>query len=85
MKPPFIASKLLSSINDTSVNKVILTWSRSSTIVPVMIGHTLAVHNGIQHIPIYIQDQMVGHKLGEFVRTRKFQPHVSTDKKAKRR
>ena len=64
--------------------KVILTWSRSSTILPNMIGHTLGVHNGRQHVPVFITDQMVGHKLGEFAPTRTFRGHVKNDKKAKR-
>ena len=63
---------------------MILTWSRSSTILPNMIGHTLGVHNGRQHVPVFITDQMVGHKLGEFAPTRTFRGHVKNDKKAKR-
>lgn len=88
MKPPFIASHLLKKIQNLNSNnekKVILTWSRSSTILPLMIGHTIAVHNGKQHIPLFITDQMVGHKLGEFVPTRKFKGHKNSDKKSKRR
>jgi len=62
----------------------IVTWSRSSTILPNMVGHTIAVYNGKQHVPIFISDQLVGHKLGEFVSTRTFKSHIKTDKKTKR-
>ena len=71
-------------LNTQGDKKVIKTWSRASTIVPVMIGHTIAVHNGRQHIPVFITDQMVGHKLGEFAPTRTFRGHVKKDKKSKR-
>ena len=71
-------------LNTQGDKKVIKTWSRSSTIVPVMIGHTIAVHNGREHIPVFITDQMVGHKLGEFAPTRTFRGHVKKDKKSKR-
>ena len=86
-KGPFVAHHLLKKIeklNIQSEKKVILTWSRSSTIVPIMIGHTIAVHNGREHIPVFITDQMVGHKLGEFSPTRTFRGHVKSDKKARR-
>jgi len=63
---------------------VISTWSRGSTITPIMIGHTIAVHNGREHIPVFVTDQMVGHKLGEFSPTRTFRGHVKTDKKSRR-
>lgn len=62
----------------------IVTWSRSSTILPSMIGLTISVYNGKQHVPVFISDQLVGHKLGEFVSTRTFKSHIKTDKKAKR-
>jgi small subunit ribosomal protein S19 len=62
----------------------IITWSRSSTILPNMVGHTIAIYNGKQHVPIFISDQLVGHKLGEFVSTRTFRSHIKTDKKTKR-
>lgn len=71
-------------LNTQGDKKVIKTWSRASTIVPVMIGHTIAVHNGREHIPVFITDQMVGHKLGEFAPTRTFRGHVKKDKKSKR-
>jgi small subunit ribosomal protein S19 len=86
-KSPFVAYHLLKKINQ--MNKIgrkdtITTWSRSSTILPSMIGFTIAVYNGKQHVPIFISDQLVGHKLGEFVSTRNFKSHIKTDKKTKR-
>ena len=86
-KAPFVADHLLQKVerlNTQGDKKVIKTWSRASTIVPVMIGHTIAVHNGREHIPVFITDQMVGHKLGEFDPTRTFRGHVKKDKKSKR-
>jgi small subunit ribosomal protein S19 len=86
-KGPFVAYHLLKKINDqnsTNNKDTIKTWSRSSTILPVMVGHTIAVYNGRQHVPIFISDQLVGHKLGEFVPTRTFRSHIKTDRKAKR-
>ena len=62
----------------------IVTWSRASTILPSMIGFTISVYNGKQHVPIFISDQLVGHKLGEFVATRNFKSHIKADKKARR-
>ena len=86
-KAPFVADHLLKKVerlNAQGDKKVIKTWSRGSTIVPVMIGHTIAVHNGREHIPVFISDQMVGHKLGEFAPTRTFRGHVKKDKRSKR-
>lgn len=86
-KGPFVADNLLKKIdklNTDGKKKVILTWSRSSTIVPIMIGHTIAVHNGREHIPVFITDRMVGHKLGEFSPTRTFKGHIKSDKKSRR-
>lgn len=86
-KGPFVANHLLKKIeklNSQKEKKVILTWSRSSTIVPIMIGHTIAVHNGREHIPVFITDQMVGHKLGEFSQTRTYRGHIKSDKKSRR-
>ncbi|MCS7031707.1 MAG: 30S ribosomal protein S19 [Gloeomargarita sp. SKYG116] len=86
-KGPFVADHLLRKIeklNQRNEKQVIKTWSRASTIVPEMIGHTIAVYNGKQHVPVYITDQMVGHKLGEFAPTRTFRGHTKSDKKAKR-
>lgn len=87
-KGPFIADSLLSKIeklNERGDKQVIKTWSRASTIVPQMVGHTIAVHNGKQHVPIYVSEQMVGHKLGEFAPTRTFRGHAKSDKKSGRR
>ncbi len=86
-KGPFIADKLLKKIeklNADNKKEVIKTWSRASTILPQMVGHTIAVHNGRQHIPVFISDQKVGHKLGEFAPTRTFRSHSKSDKKARR-
>ena len=87
-KSPFVAYHLLKKINkmNKANNKkdTITTWSRSSTILPSMVGFTIAVYNGKQHVPIFISDQLVGHKLGEFVSTRNFKSHIKTDKKTKR-
>lgn len=84
-KGPFVDRKLLKKIeelNRTNQKKIIKTWSRRSTIVPAMVGHTIAVHNGKKFIPVYITEQMVGHKLGEFSPTRTFHGH-SGDRKTK--
>ncbi|MGQ3889690.1 30S ribosomal protein S19 [Legionella sp. CNM-1927-20] len=84
-KGPFIDRHLLKKIelaNQTKSKKPIKTWSRRSTIIPEMIEHTIAVHNGKVHVPVYITDNMVGHKLGEFAMTRTFKGH-SGDRKAK--
>lgn len=79
-KGPYVESKLLAKIkqmNETGGKKVIKTWSRRSTIFPDMVGHTLAVHDGRRHVPVYITEDMVGHKLGEFAPTRTFRGHGS--------
>ncbi|HBE18991.1 MAG TPA: 30S ribosomal protein S19 [Cyanobacteria bacterium UBA11149] len=86
-KGPFIADSLLSKIeklNDRGEKQVIKTWSRASTILPMMVGHTIAVHNGRTHVPIFISEQMVGHKLGEFAPTRTFRGHAKGDRKGGR-
>ena len=86
-KGPFVADSLISKIeqlNTKGEKQVIKTWSRASTILPQMVGHTIAVHNGRQHVPVYISEQMVGHKLGEFSPTRTFRGHSKSDKKAGR-
>ena len=83
-KQPFIAPKLLKRIeamNESGQKSVIKTWSRASTIYPQMVGHTIAVHDGRKHVPIYITEDMVGHKLGEFVATRTFRGHGKDEKK----
>jgi small subunit ribosomal protein S19 len=86
-KGPFVSYNLLEKINEmnTKGKKLIIkTWSRSSTILPAMVGHTIAVYNGKQHIPVFVSEQIVGHKLGEFAPTRTFRSHVKSDKKARR-
>ena len=82
-KGPFIELKLLHRVelmNDASKKAVIKTWPRRSTIVPAMIGHTIAVHNGRTHIPVFITENMIGHKLGEFAPTRKFGGHAGQER-----
>jgi len=77
-KGPYIDAKLLAKIqqmNEKNEKKVIKTWSRRSTIFPEMVGHTLAVHDGRKHVPVYVTEDMVGHKLGEFSPTRTFRGH----------
>lgn len=79
-KGPYISPKLLQKVeemNASNQRQVIRTWSRDSTIFPQMVGHTIAVHDGRRHIPIYITENMVGHKLGEFAPTRTFRGHIS--------
>ncbi|NJM63622.1 MAG: 30S ribosomal protein S19 [Oscillatoriales cyanobacterium RU_3_3] len=86
-KGPFVADHLMTKIeklNAANQKQLIKTWSRASTILPQMVGHTIAVHNGKQHVPVYVTDQMVGHKLGEFAPTRTFRGHAKKDGKAKR-
>ena len=86
-KGPFVAYHLLKKVNemnDSGKKDIIKTWSRASTILPSMVGHTIAVYYGQQHIPVFVSDQIVGHKLGEFAPTRTFRSHVKSDKKAKR-
>jgi small subunit ribosomal protein S19 len=85
-KGPFIAYHLLEKIKKLNKNKkkrTIKTWSRSSIILPIMIGHTIAVYNGKQHIPLVISEHFIGHKLGEFIPTRKFRSHIKNDRKTK--
>ena len=88
-KGPFIAAHLLKKVNALDKNKksdeiVVKTWSRSSTILQSMVGHIIGVYNGKQHVPVYVSEQMVGNKLGEFSPTRNFRSHVKSDKKSKR-
>ena len=83
-KGPFVEERLLSRIeamNAAGTKEVIKTWSRSSTIFPDMVGHTIAVHDGRKHVPVYITESMVGHKLGEFAPTRTFRGHAADKKK----
>jgi len=87
-KGPFIQESLLNKIekmNASGDKKVLKTWSRASMITPAMLGHTIAVHNGKTHVPVYITEQMIGHKLGEFSPTRFFRGHAGSDKTAKRK
>jgi small subunit ribosomal protein S19 len=86
-KGPYIAYHLLKKINilnSTGKKEIIKTWSRASTILPMMIGHTISVYNGQKHVPVFITDPLVGHKLGEFVPTRTFRSHRKTERKVKR-
>ncbi len=85
-KGPFIDGHLLKKVealNETDSKQVIKTWSRRSTIFPEMVGHTIAVHDGRKHVPVYIQEDMVGHKLGEFVLTRTYRGHSKNEKKSR--
>ena len=80
-KMPFVAPKLLKKIeamNESNNKEVLKTWSRASTIYPQMIGHTIAVHDGRKHVPVFISEEMVGHKLGEFAPTRTFKGHAGS-------
>nr|AUT83088.1 ribosomal protein S19 [Campanula patula] len=86
-KKTFVANHLLKKINkiNTKTEKeTIKTWSRGSTIIPIMVGHTIAIHNGKEHLPIYINNEMIGHKLGEFVPTFNFREHTPNDTKSQR-
>ena len=83
-KGPFVEPKLLKAIdamNEANEKKVVKTWSRASTIFPQFVGHTIAVHDGRKHVPVYVTEDMVGHKLGEFAPTRTFRGHAG-DKKS---
>jgi small subunit ribosomal protein S19 len=85
-KGPFVDPKLLKRVEGMNLKgekKVLRTWSRESTIFPQMVGHTIAVHDGRRHVPIYITENMVGHRLGEFAPTRWFRGHVSSEKATK--
>ena len=82
-KGPYVSQKLLARVramNESGQKKVLKTWSRSSTIFPDMAGHTIAVHDGRKHVPIYVTEDMVGHKLGEFAPTRTFRGHAGSEK-----
>ena len=83
-KGPFVQEKLLKKIealNAANEKKIIRTWSRASTILPEFITHTIAVHDGRKHVPVYITEDMVGHKLGEFAPTRTFKGHAGEERK----
>ena len=85
-KGPFVEEVLIKRIevmNKSGEKKVVKTWSRSSTIFPQMLGHTIAVHDGRKHVPVYISEDMVGHKLGEFVLTRTYKGHADKEKSSR--
>lgn len=85
-KGPFVQEALIKRIvemNKTGEKKVVKTWSRSSTIFPQMVGHTIAVHDGRKHVPVYVLEDMVGHKLGEFAPTRTYKGHIKSEKKSR--
>jgi len=86
-KGPFVDDHLMKKVdkqNEAGTNTVIKTWSRRSMIVPAMLGHTLAVHDGRKHVPVFVSENMIGHKLGEFAPTRTFKGHIKDDRKARR-
>jgi len=83
-KGPFVAHYLLKKLNHIDKKTSLITWSRTSTIIPLIIGNYFGVHNGRRHIPVFITDQIVGHKLGEFSQTRTFHGHTKLGKKIKR-
>jgi small subunit ribosomal protein S19 len=83
-KGPFVQERLMERVeamNASGEKRMLKTWSRSSTIFPVMVGHTIAVHDGRKHVPVFISESMVGHKLGEFAPTRLYRGHAGTGKK----
>jgi small subunit ribosomal protein S19 len=83
-KGPFVQSRLMARIeamNASGEKRMLRTWSRTSTIFPEMVGHTIAVHDGRKHVPVFISESMVGHKLGEFAPTRLFRGHAGTGKR----
>ena len=87
-KGPFIdghLAKKVEALNEKGAKTVIKTWSRRSMISPDMLGHTIAVHDGRKHVPVFVTENMIGHKLGEFAPTRTFKGHVKDDRKAKRK
>jgi small subunit ribosomal protein S19 len=87
-KGPFVDDHLLKKVDEQNdrgnARSVIKTWSRRSTIIPDMLGHTIAVHDGRKHVPVYITEGMVGHKLGEFAPTRTFRGHIRDDRRSRR-
>ena len=86
-KGPFVDDHLIKKVdaqNESGSKTVIKTWSRRSMIVPAMLGHTIAVHDGRKHVPVFVSENMVGHKLGEFAPTRTFKGHVKDDRKSRR-
>ena len=86
-KGPFAQERLLERVrqmNESGDKRVVRTWSRTSTIFPEMVGHTIAVHDGRKHVPVFVTEAMVGHKLGEFAPTRTFRGHVKDDRRSRR-
>ena len=86
-KGPFVEERLLARVtamNDSGSKQMIRTWSRASTIFPEMVGHTIAVHDGRKHVPVYVTEAMVGHKLGEFAPTRTFRYHAGQERSSRR-
>jgi small subunit ribosomal protein S19 len=86
-KGPFVDERLMARVlemNASGQKRMLKTWSRASTVFPEMVGHTIAVHDGRKHVPIFITESMVGHKLGEFALTRTFRGHVKSDRSARR-
>ena len=86
-KGPFVDDHLIKKVdaqNEKNTHNVIKTWSRRSMIVPDMLGHTIAVHDGRKHVPVFVTEAMVGHKLGEFAPTRTFKGHVKEDRRSRR-
>ena len=84
-KGPYVFDRLLKKVqtlNETGKKEVLKTWSRASTIYPQFVGHTIAVHDGRKHVPVYVTEDMVGHKLGEFVPTRTYRGHGKDEKKS---
>ncbi len=87
-KGPFVEAKLMQRIeamNERNEKRMVRTWSRTSTIFPDMVGHTIAVHDGRKHVPVFISESMVGHKLGEFAPTRTYRGHAGSDRTSKMR
>ena len=87
-KGPFVEERLynrIESMNQSGTKTMVRTWSRTSTIFPEFVGHTIAVHDGRKHIPVFVSESMVGHKLGEFAPTRTYRGHVKEDRKGRRR
>ena len=86
-KGPYVEDSLkkkIETLNSRNEKKVVKTWSRPSVILPIMVGHTIAVHDGRKHVPVFVTEGMVGHKLGEFAPTRTFRGHIRDDRRARR-
>jgi small subunit ribosomal protein S19 len=87
-KGPWVEARLMKRItqmNESGEKRMVKTWSRASTIFPEMVGHTIAVHDGRKHVPVFVTESMVGHKLGEFAPTRMFRGHAGSDRTARMR